>query len=138
MSPPVVVENWQVAVSCVYGVFTGFVGGLFDLGNHYLLVAAYSCVVGEFFELLEELVAVLEVYLSELFPSCAPNLLISVLPEPCPKVRFEILIGGVQLFPVGGLSYDSGLQFPPSLRVACKSRNAEDYFMRGVEEVAVE
>ncbi len=46
----------------------------------------YPGVVGKFFELLEELFAVLEVHLSELLPLCALELLISVLPEPFPEI----------------------------------------------------
>ncbi len=45
-------------------------GGLFDLMEHQLVVAANPGVIGEFFKLLEELIAVLEVYLSKLFPLC--------------------------------------------------------------------
>ncbi len=84
-------------------------GSSFDLGDHYLLIAAYSRVVGELFKLLEELVAILEVHLSELFPSRTSDLFVGVLPEPRPKVRFKVLIGGVELFPISGLSQGLGL-----------------------------
>ena len=45
-------------------------GGFFDLMEHQLVVAANSSVIGEFFKLLEELVSILEVHLSKLFPLC--------------------------------------------------------------------
>ncbi len=51
--------------------------------------------MSEFFDLLEELVAVLEVHMSELLPSSTSNLLISVLPESRPEMTFEVLTGGL-------------------------------------------
>ncbi len=45
---------------------------------------AYSCVVSELLKLLEELVTVLVVYLSELLPLGTLDLFISVLPKPVP------------------------------------------------------
>ncbi len=45
--------------------FTGFAGGSFDLCDHYLLITTYSCVVSELLKLLEELITVLVVHLSE-------------------------------------------------------------------------
>ncbi len=59
-------------------------GGSFDLDlcDHYLLITAYSCVVSELLKLLEELVTVFVVYLSELLPLGALDLFISVLPKP--------------------------------------------------------
>ncbi len=62
--------------------FTGLAGGFLDLGDHHLLVVAYPGVVGKFLKLLEELVAVLEVHLSELFPLRMFDLFVSILPEP--------------------------------------------------------
>ncbi len=42
------------------------------------------------------------------------------------------------MFPVVVFSYELGLELPPSLRIACKSRDTEDYFMGGIEVVAIE
>ncbi len=55
----------------------------------------YPGIIGEFFELLEELIAVWEVDLSELFPLCILDLLIRILPESFLEIYFEIFIGGV-------------------------------------------
>ncbi len=66
-----------------------------DLGDHDLLVVTYPGVLGEFFELLEELVAVQEVDLSELLPLRVLDALVHILPEPFSEICFEIFIGGV-------------------------------------------
>ena len=42
------------------------------------------------------------------------------------------------MFPIIVFSYELGLELPPSLRIACKSQNTKDYFMRGIEVVAIE
>ncbi len=70
-------------------------GGFLDLSDHDLLVATYSGVIGEFFELLEELIAIPEVDLSELLPLRVFDALIRILPEPLPEICFEVFIGGV-------------------------------------------
>ncbi len=41
--------------------------------------------MGKLLKFLEELVAIFEVHLPELFPSSVLNLLAGVLPEPSPK-----------------------------------------------------
>ncbi len=56
--------------------------------------------MSELFEFLEELVAVLVVYLPEFLPLGALDLLVSVLPKPVPQLLFEVVVGGVELFPV--------------------------------------
>ncbi len=55
----------------------------------------YSCVMSEFFELLEEPIPILEVHLSELLPLGAFDLFVSVLPEPRPQSFFELVVDGV-------------------------------------------
>ncbi len=75
--------------------FTRLSGGFLDLSDHDLLIVTYPGVIGEFFKLLEELVTVREVDLSELLPLCILDPLICILPEPFPEIRFEIFIGRV-------------------------------------------
>ncbi len=64
--------------------------------EHQLVVGANPSMEGE---LLEELVAVLEVYLLKLFPLRILQLCIGILPEPCGEGYFEVLIVRVELFP---------------------------------------
>ncbi len=62
------------------------------------ITCSLSCtsgIIGEFFELLEELVAIWEVHLPELLPLGTLDLFIHVLPEPRLELRLEVLIGGV-------------------------------------------
>ncbi len=92
---PLFVGGWYFSIGQVNCIFTCFVGGFLDLGNHHLLIVAYPSVVGEFFELLEELFAIWEVHLSELFPLRPFDLFVGILPEPFLEIQFEIFVGGV-------------------------------------------
>ncbi len=83
------VNGWHFSIGRVYGVFTRFTGGSLDLGEHNLLIVTYPGIIGEFFELLEELVTVFEVDLPELFLLCAFDLFIGVLPHHRNAARFR-------------------------------------------------
>ncbi len=45
VSLPPIIGGWDLFVSRVYCVFTRFLGVFLDLGEHHLLIVAYSSIV---------------------------------------------------------------------------------------------